>query len=213
VNIDGKTFLILVTTLAAGGGLGYLGSEKHILPPLEPKKEPPPPPPPAPPPPPPPAATPDAAPVAPPAPVCDDTAGTPGDCPPLGLPTVEGGCGSFANFRCTEMKQAVKPRVAQAATTCLSKLTPGERCDAKRVNLCVHTALMSACPDTTSTTDTCKQIVQACASAAAPPSQADCERTLAGMNQAGRDRTIACVKKHCADRGFLWCEAVNEPTN
>jgi hypothetical protein len=205
MNIDAKSFFMLVATLAAGGGLGYIGSEKHILPPLEPKKDPPPPPPPAPPP--PPSVT---ASVPPPAPVCDDANATPGDCPPLGLPTVEGGCGSFANFRCTEIKQGVKPRVAQYATTCLSKLTPAERCDAKRVNLCVHTALMTACPDTT-IADTCKQIVQSCSSAALPPSLADCERTLAGMNALGRERTLACVKKHCADRGFLWCEGVNEP--
>src|SRR5688572_4327163 len=117
MHVDRGSFLMLVATLAAGGGLGYIASEKNVVPHLDDTRNKPlppsvvpepkvavdaaaavsaPPPPPAP----------------PPLPVCDDGAGTPGDCPPPGFPTVEGGCGSFAANRCAEFKQAMKPRVA-----------------------------------------------------------------------------------------------------
>jgi hypothetical protein len=214
MHIDAKSFFILVTTLAAGGAAGYVASEKRLLPPLEPRKEPQPVPP-APPAPlasmPAPAAV-DAAPPPPPAPACDDTTGAPGDCPPLGLPTIEGGCGGYANFHCNEFKQAMKPRVAQTAVACLAKLNPQERCTPQRVNLCGHAALMSACPDAAgSTSEICREIVKSCAAAPIPPSPADCERTLAGMTTLGRERMLACVKKHCADKGLLFCEAVGDP--
>ncbi len=208
MHIDGKSFLMLVATLAAGGAAGYIASEKHLVPPLGP----PPPQPPAPPPPPtasapPPPTVSAIVDAAPPPPACDDSVGTPGDCPPLGLPTVEGGCGSYANFRCGEFKQSMKPRVAQAAVACLAKLGPAERCNAQRVNLCGHMALMNACSET-KTPDVCPRILEACAAAPIVPSIADCERTLSGMNATGRERMLACVKKHCADKGLLFCEAV-----
>ena len=154
MNIDRGSFLMLVTTLAAGGAVGYVAAEKRVFPVVdtwvgrtpEPVPEsprvvpsasapaiisapPPPPPPPA-------------------APTCDDSVAAPvGECPGPGLPTVEGGCGSFASVRCGELKQALKPRVAAAAVECIAKLTGQERCDAARVHLCGHLALMNACPD------------------------------------------------------------------
>ena len=231
MQIDAKTFFILVTTLAAGGAGGYVASEKRLLPPLEPRKEPPAPPPAAPPPPPPPVVV-DAGPVAPlappPLPPCDDGAGQAGDCPPPGFPTFEGGCGNYATTRCAEFKQAMKPRVAQAAVACLAKLTPQERCDPKRVDLCGHTALQNACiePDMASyvgwdagpappnsVTVACQALLATpgCAAASVPPSLVDCQRTLAGMTAAGREHMAACLKKHCATKGLLGCEAVAKP--
>lgn len=158
VNIDRGTFLLLVGTLAVGGASGYVAAEKRVLPSVDkwrgrppeivmaPVAEPP--------------RTPvdaDAAPAvsAPPAPTapvvaapaCDDSVATVGACPPPGLPTDEGGCGSFANLRCTELKQAMKPKVASAAVSCLNGLKASERCDAARVYLCGHLAFMNACAE------------------------------------------------------------------
>lgn len=153
MNIDRGSFLMLVSTLAIGAVGGYVAAERHVFPELdrwrgrapEPKPEP--------------VAdaapplsasvapAPPLAPAAPAAPACDDSAGTVGECPPPGYPTIEGGCGSFANLRCGELKQAMKPKVASAAVTCLNKLTPQERCDPARVYLCGHLAFMNACPE------------------------------------------------------------------
>src|SRR5215472_8104381 len=77
MEIDAKSFFILVVTLGAGGVAGYVASEHHLLRPA--------PPPPAPAPPPPPketASAPAPAPPPPPAPTCDDMVGSPGTCPP-----------------------------------------------------------------------------------------------------------------------------------
>jgi len=219
MHVDRGSFLMLVTTLAAGGGLGYFASEKNIVPHLDPARGKPPPPPPvvaeppkvvadaapaAPPPPPPP----------PPAPVCDDTTGTPGDCPPPGYPAVEGGCGSFAATRCAEFKQAMKPRVAAAAVACLAKLTPREQCDEKRVNLCGHLALTNGCPDVaagdagdTAVTTACNAILQGCGKAPVLPSLSECRQVMNAMTDVGRERMTECMKKHCTDRSLLFCEA------
>lgn len=162
MNIDRGTFLLLVGTLAVGGASGYLAAEKRIFPSIDKWRGRPPevvvvpvaeptrtavavedaaPPVSASPPPTAPAV------AAPAAPACDDSVATVGACPPPGLPTDEGGCGSFANLRCAELKQAMKPKVAAAAVTCLNGLKPSERCDPARVYLCGHLALMNACPE------------------------------------------------------------------
>jgi len=221
MNIDRGTFLILVSTLAAGGAGGYVVAEKRVFPsldrwvgrPPEPVATPEPKPvidagPTTPPPPPPPPV--------PAGPVCDDSVGTPGDCPPPGYPTIEGGCGSFAATRCAEYKQGLKPRVAQLAVECLAKLTPHERCDHSRVTLCGHLALMNACPDPDPAGDAgpspvataCQGIRDACGASPVSPSSVECRQLLSGMSEAGRDRTKACMKGHCFDRGLVGCEAL-----
>lgn len=85
-------------------------------------------------------------------PLCDDSQGTVGDCPPPGMPTEEGGCGTFVTTRCADFKASMKPRVAEVAVQCLRDLKPNERCDKNRVNLCGHLALVNACaePDSSS---------------------------------------------------------------
>src|SRR5687767_8448236 len=103
MHVDRGSFLILVTTLAAGAAGGYFLSEKHVLPHLDewggkppPKPEPKPEPAIV------DASIPEAAPppvvdAGPPPKACSDDTGTPGPCPPPGFPVFEGGCGSFAN--------------------------------------------------------------------------------------------------------------------
>ena len=229
MNIDRGSFLILVSTLAIGGAGGYVVAEKRLLPavdkwrgrpPETPVPEPHPIPvadaaPPV-------AAPPIATPPPPPpaAPTCDDSAGTVSECPPPGYPTIEGGCGSFANVRCGELKQAMKPKVAAAAVTCLNKLTPHERCDATRVTLCGHLAFMNACPEADPSpadvgsapigrvTAACRAIIDGCGASPVAPSMAECRQLLSGMTETGRERTQACMKTHCFDRGLVGCEGI-----
>src|SRR3954464_7359446 len=78
-------------------------------------------------------------------PACDDSVGTPEECPAMG-PADEGVCTNFAAKRCSEFKSAFKPKVAQAAVACVKMLKGNAACDPARVNLCGHSALMAACP-------------------------------------------------------------------
>ncbi|MES1173531.1 MAG: hypothetical protein ABUL62_04310 [Myxococcales bacterium] len=162
----------------------------------------------------------------PPPPACDDTlsAGAMDDCPPMG-PAEEGVCTNFAAKRCAEYKAAFKPKVAQAAVSCLKNLK-GAVCDPARVNLCGHSALMNACPvpqpdtivkaDTTSVAqvsaiDTaCDSIVKGCAGTPVGPTLADCRQTLSGMNDFGRASMVECMAAHCADKGLIGCEGVKK---
>lgn len=228
MNVDRGSFLMLVTTLAAGGAVGYVASEKRVFPVVdkwvgripEPGTEPPPPPPP--PPPPSASAAPPAPPPPPPAgPVCDDSVASTviPDCPGPGLPAVEGGCGSFASIRCNDLKTAMKPKVAAAAVSCITKLNGQERCDANRVQLCGHLALENACPDVshadagadTPVTKMCQAIIDGCGPSPIAPSMSECRQLLSGMTDAGREKTRKCMATHCFDRGLVGCEGIDAP--
>ena len=234
MNVDRGSFLMLVTTLAAGGSVGYVASEKRVIPAVdkwvgrvpEPRTEPV-----APPPPPPPSAStlPPPAPPPPPAagPVCDDSVATAavGDCPGPGLPTVEGGCGSFASVRCNDLKTALKPKVAAAAVSCITKLNGQERCDPNRIQLCGHLSLMNACADvppphaadagpaaeSTPVSKMCQGIIDGCGASPVAPSMPECRQLLSGMSDAGREKTKKCMATHCFDRGLVGCEAIDPP--
>jgi hypothetical protein len=147
---------------------------------------------------------------APPLPACDDnvSVGTIDDCPAMG-PADEGVCTNFAAKRCAEFKSAFKPKVAQAAVSCLKNLK-GSVCDPARVNLCGHSALMNACP--VPQPDTSK----ADPNAAAPSSAVDtaCDSIVkgcAGMTDFGRASMVECMATHCADKGLIGCEGVKKP--
>jgi hypothetical protein len=212
MHIDAGSFFILVVTLAAGGAGGYYASERHLFTP--------PPPPPAPPPPAPKESAPPAPPPPPkPAPTCDDAVGSPAQCPPPIWPSEEGigGCGTLPTKRCEDYKQALKPRVAERAVACINALTQAQRCDPNRLNLCGHTALMSACsidesppeadaaPDDVATH--CASVLHECEGVTPGPTMRDCRATLSGMNAVGREKMASCMKTHCTDKGLLFCEA------
>jgi len=152
-------------------------------------------------------------------PLCDDSVGTPEECPPMG-PADEGMC-TFAGQRCAAFKSSFKPKVAQAAVSCLKALK-GNICDPARVNLCGHSALMAACPEPTPepsmansavapppspVTTACENIVKSCAGQPLPPTMADCKQTLSGMTDFGRASMVECMATHCADKGLIGCEA------
>jgi hypothetical protein len=167
---------------------------------------------------------------------CDDSQGTPEECPTVG-PSDEGVCANVILKRCQEFKAAFEPKVATAAVACLRALKPGERCDAARINQCGHLALMNACPDpapavkgqlqnapgnepptvtiavdaTTPAAPSaiaCETIVKGCGSQALSPTPSDCRQTMAGLNDVGRASMVDCVTAHCNDRGLYGCEAV-----
>jgi hypothetical protein len=222
--IERSGFLLMAGTLAAGGVGGWLvhdsksHAERQVAPPT-------------------PVVTPAAPPASvvviehlPPPPVCDDSVGTPEDCPAVG-PSDEGMCSNLAAKRCADFKLAFKPKVAQAAVACLRHLKPNEMCDAARVNLCGHTALMAACPDPTPApasqtaggTDlgsapvtspvslACENIIKGCAGVSVGPTTADCRQTLSGLSDTGRANMTECMASHCADKGLLGCEGFKKP--
>jgi len=222
MQVDRGRFLLIVSTLAAGGAAGYLASEKGVVPHI-----------------------PDSAHTqhtqqVQPAPVvvapepahvmeipatttltsaelkarqmkasCDDSVGEPDACPTAGFPTAteEGGCGGFAAMRCADFKKTMKPKVAQNAVACLNKLTAGERCDPKRVELCAHNALMNACDDAEaeSVTKSCDAITTVCTGS----SKNECTMAMSGLKEIGREAMTDCAKKHCNDKGILGCEAAS----
>lgn len=170
------------------------------------------------------------------APVCDDTQGTPEECPSVG-PSDEGICPNLVNKRCNDFKAAMKPRVAAQAVACLRALKGAEMCDAARINQCGHAALMSACPeppraqkgefkpaegtkpasvtiisdptpDPSPLAAACASILRSCGEKSLNPTLADCRQTLAGMNDTGRANMVDCVSAHCSDRGLYGCEAM-----
>jgi hypothetical protein len=127
------------------------------------------------------------------------------------------GCGTLPTKRCEDFKHAMKPRVAERAVACINALTPAQRCDPNRLELCGHTALMSACsiveppPEADAGADEigthCGSVLRECEGVTAGPTVHDCRTTLAGMSVLGRDRMVACMKTHCTDKGLLFCEA------
>jgi hypothetical protein len=221
--IERSGFLLMAGTLAAGGVGGWLAhdskahSERTMAPPPAP------------------IATQAAPPASvlvvehvPPPPVCDDSVGSPQDCPAVG-PSDEGMAVNIAGKRCADFKLAFKPKVAQAAVSCLRQLKPNEMFDPARVSLCGHTALMAACPDPTPVStnsdgsalstppapspvsQACDTIIKACAGASLTPSLSDCRQTLSGLSDAGRANMTECMATHCGDKGLLGCEAFKKP--
>jgi hypothetical protein len=234
--VDRSNFLLIAGTLAAGGivgwGLRSNAPPRTPAPTAEPAKEP--------------ARVHAAVPEAPvdvavvestaaATAACDDSVGIPEECPSVG-PSDEGVCANVILKRCTDFKAAFKPKVAQAAVSCLRQLKANERCDVTRINQCGHAALMAACPEpapptkatlhpATATTPAsvtlspdpaapasplsklCEGILKACPGPSLAPTASDCRQTLVGMNESGRAATAECVAAHCSDRGLLGCEA------
>jgi hypothetical protein len=222
--IERAGFLLMAGTLAAGAGAGWLARdskahrERADEVPTAPAAVPAP------------SATTVVVVQPPPAPTCDDSVGTPDDCPAVG-PADEGVCSNVAAKRCADFKSTFKPKVAQAAVACLRQLKSNEQCDAARVNLCGHSALMAACPEppppasnanvasnsagvadpSSPVSLACENILKSCASQPVGPSLADCRQTLSGMSDFGRASMITCMQTHCGDKGLLGCEGVKSP--
>lgn len=241
MNVNRARFLMLASTMAAGGAVGIgcedpYGTRSRPVPSAT-------------------APTPSAAltialqagpllvdvlePTSAGAAACDDSQGSPGECPSVG-PSDEGVCANVINKRCSEFKAAMKPRVAAQAVACLNALKANDRCDPARINQCGHAALMTACPeparprkgqltaasatqpvsvvltsdaapDPSPVAAACASIQRACGERALAPTPSDCRQTLAGMNDSGRANMVECVSARCVDGGLYACEAVPRP--
>ncbi len=53
----------------------------------------------------------------------------------------------------------------------------------------------------------CHAIIEQCGASPIAPSTTECRQIMSGMTETGRDWTMACMKKHCFDRGLVGCEA------
>src|SRR5260370_1505141 len=128
----------------------------------------------------------------------------------------------------------MKAKVAERAVACLNALSPAERCNPIRLNLCGHLSLMSACQETEDAdkdavdaatgavdaatgavdaaaggvTAVCQTVLQECAAASLGPTFRDCRATLSGMSALGRSSTVTCMNTHSPDKGLLYCEAM-----
>ena len=93
------------------------------------------------------------------------------------------------------------------------------------MHLCGHLALTNSCPDpqisaSSASADAsvvqrkdpwsasrvgqiCHEIIETCGASSVAPSNIECHQLLSGMNDAGRERTRACMKAHCFDRGLV----------
>jgi hypothetical protein len=141
---------------------------------------------------------------------CDDTAGAPAACPGA-LPAEEGGCGPAPTRRCEEWKRTMKPRVAERAVACFAALDPLERCSPGRASLCAHEALAHACSAGDEDVESrCAAIVLGCGGMSVAPTLRECRGTVAGLTAIGRDRLVACMRSHCADKGLLGCEVAGD---
>jgi hypothetical protein len=56
----------------------------------------------------------------------------------------------------------------------------------------------------------CQAIVDGCGASPVAPSTTECRQLLSGMTETGRERTRACMKAHCFDRGLVGCEGVTK---
>ncbi len=116
-------------------------------------------------------------------------------------PTTESGrCpgAGAAQRRCNVYTRYFKARIAHEAGECLKKAT-GRACDGCKFFRCGHESLMTACVDHNADYE-CGVIDSVCTDV----SKNRCLSYLSGMNQAGRDAMVACLKKDCG-RGFLRC--------
>jgi hypothetical protein len=104
--------------------------------------------------------------------------------------TVMRSCQGFAfpRQKCEAYRKYFKPKVAQKALDCLSKLTDKQACDACNAYRCGDLALKSACPDA-SADATCAQITSKCKSV----SMTECKIYLSGLNAAGRAKIASCL--------------------
>jgi hypothetical protein len=110
----------------------------------------------------------------------------------------------------------MKPRVAERAVACFAALDPLERCSPVRASLCAHEALAHACSAADARTagsvgdddveSRCAAIVQGCGGMSVAPTMRECRATVGGLTAIGRDKLVACMRSHCADKGLLGCE-------
>jgi hypothetical protein len=118
-------------------------------------------------------------------PPCNDATGV---APACALPRCVSGDFPFSRDHCEDYRRYMKPKVAERAVQCLTRLGGKGICDGCGIYRCGDQALKSACPDLTADV-ICGQIVASCPSV----NRAQCSVYLSGMNAAGRAKVRTCL--------------------
>ena len=123
--------------------------------------------------------------------VCDDAHGSPGDCKKVDCRRLP-----FICQHCEEYKATLKPKIAERAVACVVAQAGAQLGDGCRTYQCGDEALQGACLDPTADL-ACLAVAKSCNT-----SVDECRGLLSGMNDAGRQKMLACAMSGC--RFGLW---------
>jgi hypothetical protein len=123
--------------------------------------------------------------------VCDDGRGSPGDCRKADCRRTP-----FICQHCEDYKAYFKPKIAERAVACVVSQTGAQLQDGCRTYACGDEALKGACLDPLAD-PACWAISRACTT-----TLDECRGLLSGMNDAGRQKVLACAMSGC--RYGLW---------
>ncbi|HEY3816818.1 MAG TPA: hypothetical protein VGL81_06600 [Polyangiaceae bacterium] len=137
---------------------------------------------------------------------CDALQPAPGVCDPSG----EG----FQDLRdtCVRLESALAPRIAERAVSCLVARSGTPRiCSDAAVTDCAIDAFESSCGDSASL-DTCRRLVEACDTSAAPTRDGrrrftlgDCEEAFASVHREAREEMTSCMLEGCGVGDLVEC--------
>jgi hypothetical protein len=122
---------------------------------------------------------------------CDDDHGSPGDCRKADCRRLP-----FICEHCEEYRRFFKPKIAERAVACVVAQSGAQLGDGCRTYQCGDEALGGACLDTAAD-PTCAVVARSCST-----SVDECRGMLSGMNDAGRQKILACAQAGC--RFGLW---------
>lgn len=128
---------------------------------------------------------------------CDDSAGTPGSCTPIG----SSACWSWGSSLCNSSATLMKPKVGAAAVACMLAL-PDTTCTGDDPYTCVNAALGAACPDSAADA-ACTKYIADCASAASMTAE-QCHKMLDGFTAEGRLALATTMGSDCYTGFGLW---------
>jgi hypothetical protein len=123
--------------------------------------------------------------------VCDDSHGAPGDCRKADCRRLP-----FICQHCEAYKAYFKPKIAERAVACVVGQSGAQLGDGCRTYQCGDEALKGACLDPTAD-PACWAVAKSCNT-----SLDECRGLLSGMNDAGRQKILACALSGC--RFGLW---------
>jgi hypothetical protein len=118
--------------------------------------------------------------------VCDDNRGSPGDCRKADCRRLP-----FICQHCEEYKRTLKPKIAERAVACVVAQAGAQLSDGCRTYQCGDEALGGACLDPTAD-PACWAVAKSCNT-----SVDECRGFLSGMNDAGRQKVLACALAGC----------------
>ncbi|HTQ46377.1 MAG TPA: hypothetical protein VMI75_26655, partial [Polyangiaceae bacterium] len=125
--------------------------------------------------------------AAPAAAACLDAASTVvGSCASMVAPDASCAATSTSHQRCAAYQANFNPKVAAAATLCMTGLTGTQQCDASLADGCARSALGQSCADSS--------VAQLCgvATSVCKASAGDCSTLLSGLNAQGKQGVAQC---------------------